>query len=540
MSSWFDHLILLPVVLPLITAAILMLMNERLHRLKFSINMASTLALLVTAFALLSASTDGQWAGNTGIYLAANWTSPFGIVLMLDQLSALMLVLAALLSSAVLLFTWTRWSRIGVHFHSLFQCLLMGINGSFLTADLFNLFVFFEVMLAASYGLVLHGYNVTRIRAGMQYIVVNLVASAFFLIGIALVYAATGSLNMADIAAHIKGLEETNRLLMHIGTAMLAVAFLTKSAMWPLGFWLPSTYSAASPPVAAMLVLMTKIGIYVVLRLWSLIYSEGAGESALFGSELLFWGGLATLGFGAAGLLASQEPQKMASYSAIISSGTLLAAFSYGQPLLTSAALYYFLSSTLAVAAFMLLIELIERIRTPTSSILALTMEAFAIEDGVAGETSSGVAIPAAMAFIGLAFMGCALIMAGLPPLSGFISKFSLFHELLNPAENFAFIQYSWLLIVLILLSGLAGIISLMRFGVRTFWAANATVPRLPLTEIGPVYVLLGLCIALSIYAAPVRNLLDGIATNLHQPQNMIEHVLETQAKPYPSEEQAK
>lgn len=535
MLNWIDHLILVPVVLPLITAAILMLFNERLHRLKFTINMASTLALLACAFTLFNATQAEQWPNNSGIYLAANWSSPFGIVMLVDQLSALLLLLAGLLSTAVLLFTWTRWSRIGVHFHSLFQFLLMGINGSFLTADLFNLFVFFEVMLAASYGLVLHGYNVTRIRAGMQYIVVNLVASAFFLIGIALVYAATGSLNMADIAAHVNDLDDTNRLLMHVATAMLAVAFLTKSAMWPLGFWLPNTYSAASPPVAAMLVLMTKIGIYVVLRLWSLVYSIEAGESALFGSELLFWGGLVTLSFGGAGLLASQEPQKMASYSAIISSGTLLAAFSYGQPLLTSAALFYLISSTLAVAAFMLLIELIERIRTPTSSILALTMEAFAIEDSASTQNSSGVEIPASMAFIGLAFLTCALIMAGLPPLSGFISKFSLFHELLNPAENYTFLSQSWLLIALILLSGLSGIISLMRFGVRTFWAANATAPRLPLTEIGPIYLLLALCIALAIYAAPVRNLLDNIAYNLHQPKAHIEQVLDQKALPNPS-----
>src|SRR5690606_34230392 len=117
---------------------------------------------------------DGSWPGGVQVYLAANWSAPFGIALVADRLSALMLVLTALLGLAALHYAQPRWSRIGVHFHSLFQFLLMGINGAFLTSDLFNLFVFFAVMLASSYGLVLHGYNVARLRASMQYIAVNL------------------------------------------------------------------------------------------------------------------------------------------------------------------------------------------------------------------------------------------------------------------------------------------------------------------------------------------------------------------------------
>src|SRR5690606_19534237 len=140
----------------------------------------------------------------------------------------------------------------------LFQFLLMGLHGAFLTNDLFNLFVFFEVMLAASYGLVLHGYNLKRIRAGTQYIASNLVASFLFLIGVALIYAATGTLNLADLGARVALLGAEDTWLLKVGACVLALAFVTKGAMWPLGFWLPGTYASASAPVAAMLVLMTK------------------------------------------------------------------------------------------------------------------------------------------------------------------------------------------------------------------------------------------------------------------------------------------
>src|SRR5690606_28838389 len=146
-------------------------------------------------------------------------------------------------------------------------------------------------MLAASYGLLLHGYNLNRIRAGMQFIAVNLVASLLFLIGVALIYASTGTLNMADLAARVAEIGETDLVLLKTGAGALAIAFLVKSAMWPLGFWLPNTYAAASPPVAMMFVLMTKVGAYAILRLWLLVFSDDAGEAAGFGSELLFWGG---------------------------------------------------------------------------------------------------------------------------------------------------------------------------------------------------------------------------------------------------------
>lgn len=520
---WIQHLILAPVLLPLIFGASLILINERHHQRKFFINLISTLSMLVTAVVLLLLADHEYWPDGIGLYLSANWAAPFGIVLLVDRLTAVMLLLASILATASLVFAMTRWSRIGVHFHSLFQFLLMGINGAFLTNDLFNLFVFFEVMLAASYGLVLHGYNSARIRAGMQYIVVNLLASFFFLIGVALIYATAGTLNMTDLAARLEGLHPEDLVLLKIGVVILALAFLTKSAMWPLGFWLPTTYSAASPPVAAMMVLMTKIGVYVLIRLWLLLFSEG--PAAGFGFDILLWGGLATLAFGTIGILASQEPGRMAGYAAVISSGTLLATVGYGQPALINVALFYLISSTLAVAAFLLLIELVDRIRTPGAAMLALTMEAFALEDKP-GEPV-GKAIPGALAFLGLAFACCALVITGLPPLSGFIAKFSLFHTLLNPADAITGIGVvTWIMIPLIILSGLAGIISLMRFGVRTFWATqNPIAPHLQRSEVMPITALLLVCVLLTVQAGPTMAYLERSAETLNQPAIYIDRL---------------
>ncbi|THF61876.1 monovalent cation/H+ antiporter subunit D [Pseudothauera nasutitermitis] len=531
-SSWLHHLILVPVLLPLLCGALLIPVNETRHRFKYAVNLFSVLGLLATAVALIWLADNGAWDAGIGVYLAANWAAPFGIALMVDRLAALMLLLTAVLAFAALLYSTQRWSRIGVHFHSLFQFLLMGINGAFLTHDLFNLFVFFEVMLAASYGLLLHGYNATRIRAGLQYITINLAASLFFLIGVALIYASAGTLNMADLAARMPAIAGTDLVLLKAGVAILALAFLVKSAMWPLGFWLPTTYSAASPPVAAMLVLMTKVGAYAILRLWLLVFSDGAGEAAGFGYQALLWAGMVTIVFGAAGMMASEELGRLAGYGAIVSSGTLLAVVGYGQPSLVTAGLYYLLGSTMAMAAFMLLIELIERIRSPGAALLALTMEAFAIEE--TPDEPVGVGIPGALAFLGLAFAGCALIIAGLPPLSGFVAKFGLFHALLNPLGGDAAVHSSaWFMMGVILFAGFAAVLAMMRFGVRTFWASGAVMPpRLQATEVLPVALLLVLCVSLTVGAGPMFGYLERASTDLHSTPRYVDGVLSAPVVP--------
>lgn len=512
-----QYLLLVPILVPLFSAAVLVLLTERHHRLKFGLNLVATLTVLAAAVALLWQVDSGAMPRGIGLHRVADWPSPFGIVLLVDRLSAVMVLMASGLAVCALLYAESRWSRIGVHFHSLFQFLLMGINGAFLTHDLFNLFVFFEVMLAASYGLVLHGYNRQRLRAGLHYIVINLVASFFFLIGVSLLYAATGTLNMSDMAGQIAALAPEDHFLVETGCGVLVLAFLIKGAIWPLGFWLPQTYAAASPPIGAMLVLMTKVGLYAVVRLWLLLFVDAPVALQGFGSQFLLWGGMATIAFGSLGMLASQEPGRIAGYGATISSGILLAVLSFGDADLLAGALYYLMGSTLAIAAFLLLIELVNRLRSPTSAMLALTMEAFAMEDTPSEPV--GVAIPAALAFLGLAFTGCALMITGFPPLSGFIAKFSLVQALVALAGSGIAGSLAWSLVTLIVVSGLAGIVSLMRFGVRTFWATRISTPlHLPVSEALPIAALLLVCVGLTIQAGPVMGYLERTAEGLLAP----------------------
>ncbi len=292
MIDWQQHLPIYPIVVPLLAGAVMLLLADTRRRERAAIAVVSTLLQLASAIALLylASGANGVWPDGIGVYLPGDWPAPFGIVLVVDRLTAVMLTLTATLGLATLIYSLARWDRAGVHFHSLFQFLLMGLNGAFLTGDLFNLFVFFEVLLAASYGLLLHGSGATRVRAGLQYIAVNLVASFLLLISIALIYGVTGTLNMADLAVRAGTLVGADRSLFEAGAAILGVAFLVKAGAWPLNFWLVSGYGSACAPVAAMFSIMTKVGIYALLRIGSLLLPTGAlRRSAWIGCSPSAW-----------------------------------------------------------------------------------------------------------------------------------------------------------------------------------------------------------------------------------------------------------
>ncbi len=525
-----DHLVIVPVVLPLLAGAVMVLIGDRSRNLKAALGLLSVLLLLCVAVLLLYLADRPAGAGTPMLraYLLGDWPSPFGIVLVADRLAALMLVLTSLLALAVLVFSLARWHRKGSHFHPLLQFQLMGLNGAFLTGDLFNLFVFFEVMLAASYGLVLHGSGILRVRAGLHYVAVNLTASLVFLIGVSLIYGVAGTLNMADLATRVPNITGQDRALLEAGAAILGIAFLIKAAMWPLGFWLPTTYAAASTPAAALLSILSKVGICAVLRLWLLLFGTEAGDAAGFGSTWLLTGGLLTIAFGSIAVLATQDMARLAGASVLVSSGTLLAAIGLGQVSVTGGALFYLASSVLAIGAFFLLIELVERGREVGADVLAVTREAFGEEEGLE-EEEVGVAIPATMAILGMSFMGCALLLAGLPPLSGFLAKFAMLAPLLAPAPGGtgAVPGTTWALLAALILSGLATVIAMLRAGINVFWApTDSVVPRVRLIEIAPVILLLLLCIGLTVGAGPAMNYMRATAQSLHVPQDYVRDVL--------------
>ena len=531
MTRFADHLMIAPVVLPMFAGAtMLALGGERRRNVNAALNVGATFALVVIATALLRAA-DAAPTGVAGVYRLGDWPAPFAIVLVVDRLAAVMLLLTSLLAAAAVVFSLARWHRAGVLFHPLFQFLLMGINGAFLTGDLFNLFVFFEVLLAASYGLALHGSGPGRVTAGLHYIVVNLAASLLLLIGVSLIYGVSGTLNMADLAARIPAMRTEDRALLEAGAGILGVAFLVKAGMWPLCFWLPATYAAAAPPVASIFAILTKVGAYIVLRLHLLLFGDDAGASAQFGGEWILLGGIATIAFGAIGSLASQDMARLASFSVLVSSGTVLAAIGMGQIGVTGGALFYLVSSTLGLGAFFLLIELVERGREPGADVLAVTREVYGEEDDLEESSEVGIAIPATMAILGLAFIGCALVISGLPPLPGFIAKFALLTAALNPSTG-AVSTASWVMLPVLILSGLAALIAMTRAGIRAFWAsADRTVPRVRLIEVAPVGALLLLCVIQTIQAGPIMRFMQATAQSLHAPDDYIRGVLGSAAE---------
>ena len=542
MTSAPSHLIVAPVLLPLATAALMLLVGEKRRIANGIIGLASTLAGLLLAIALLVWVNSQQAPGAFAIYLPGNWPVPFGIALVADRLSALMMVLTGAVGLASLLYAQARWHRAGVHFHVLFQLQLMGLYGAFLTADLFNLFVFFEVLLAASYGLLMHGGGAERVRAGLHYIAINLMASLLFLIGVALLYGVTGTLNMADVAQKLPLVPASDRGLLHAAAAILGVAFLAKAALWPLNFWLPPAYAAAGAPVAALFVILTKVGVYAVLRLSTLCFPASAGPSALFGADVLVWGGVATLTFGAVGMMASQRLSRVAGFSIITSAGTLLAAIGFDVPAVTAGALFYLVSSTLAGASLFLMAELMDRGRQ---------VEAAPVLDDDGDESLPsfvgagppadmnlddqeqaliGRAMPAALAFLGLGFALCALVIAGMPPLSGFVGKLAMLLALLEARQSTTTGGVAeWAFFAALIVSGLLSATALLRVGIRHFWATqDRSAPRLQLIEGVPIIVLLTGGILLVVNGDAALRYAAATAAALHQPSLYIDAVMAT------------
>jgi multicomponent K+:H+ antiporter subunit D len=269
-----------------------------------------------------------------------------------------------------------------------------------------------------------------------------------------------------------------------------------------------------------------------VLRLSFLLFGDGAGVSAGLADPWLLYGGIATLGFGMLGVLAAQDMGRMAGFAVLVSSGTLLAAFGVDRPEVTTGALLYLVTSVLALAAFYLLVELIERDRAFGADMLAVTREAFGDAEADENEEEIGPLVPGMAALLGISFLASALLIAGLPPLSGFVAKLALLTAALNPqgmsAEGGRIAPASWALLALLILSGLASLIAMTRAGIRAFWAApDRAVPRVRIIEMAPVAMLLVLCALQTIEAGPVMRFMNVAAAGLHAPSDDMKEVLQ-------------
>ncbi len=513
-------LAVLPVLVPLAAIIANLLLGDGKGRL-LGINIAfSAILLLVSAGLLAGLLVSGDTA--MVVYDFGDWPIPFGIVFVADRLAAVMVLTSSVLAFAALLFATARWYRRGTAFFPLFHALTMGLNGAFLTGDLFNLFVFFELLLAASYGLVLHGSGRHRVRSALHYIAVNLVASSLFLIGVALIYGATGSLNMADVAQRAMSLDGDGRTLFEVGASVLGIAFLIKAGAWPLHFWLPPAYSAAAPPVAALFTIMTKVGFYAILRLKTLAF-----EGSQFGELALFVIGIATLAYGSIGALSSKALDRLASYLILVSAGTLLLAVAYDVPGVTAGALLYLIVATLAAGALFLLKDIIDQALPAEAQVLAISLEFYGEDDEEEIDEDEEVSptVPAGAALISWCFAIVALVLAGLPPLAGFLSKFVMISSVFAAADQPG--PQAWWFASAVIASGLLVLVAMVRNGINIFWTSMPeTGIRVRVLEITPVVLLLALCVIATVMAGPIIDILAGTAGNLHNPDIYITGVL--------------
>ena len=503
------HWLIAPVVLPALLAPFIVLAARYHIGIQRAFSVAGVVALIVISAGLAWNASDGT----VEIYQLGDWAAPFGIILVGDSLSTLMVLLTSVLALCVLLYAiGSEWDDRGRHFHALFQFQLMGIMGAFLTGDLFNLFVFFEVLLIASYGLMIHAGGTARLRAGVQYVLFNLIGSTLFLFALGAIYAETGTLNMADLAARVELIDPADTVGIRVAAVLLLLVFAIKAAVVPLHFWLPSSYAEAPAPVAALFAIMTKVGAYAIIRVYTLVFPPDVEVTSGLHDVWLLPAALLSLAIGMIGVLAAKRLDRLVVFAVIGSMAMVMVSIALFTPAGIAAALYYIVHSTLAAAALFLIVDLV---RTGRGNV-----------DLTAQSPMTGAALTAALFFVG------AIAMAGLPPLSGFIGKLLVLHA----AFETDMMVWVW---VIVLSSSLISILGFARAGSILFWKAHSithseddlVMPR-PATM---SYVAVGGLIALltlhTVFAGQVHGYTTRIATTLFAPTAYSDAVLKTPGK---------
>ena len=505
-----NHWIMMPLLLPLAAGMLNLLLIKSGPGPQRLVSLIAVGGLLPMAILLFRLADSGA----IGVYQLGNWPAPFGITLVLDRLSALLLLVTAVLSWPVLLYATGGDDRRGQNFHVLFPLQVFGINGAFLTGDLFNLFVFFEILLIASYSLAVYSGGPERIRAGLHYVVLNLIGSSLFLVAIGTLYAVTGTLNMADLAIKVAAANPEQVTLLRISSLLLLVVFALKAAILPLHLWLPALYRSITAPVAALFAIMTKVGVYAILRTFTLIYPLNTAASDVAGWLPPL--ALLTLAAGTLGVLGSRRMRSLIAYLVVVSVGTLLAGISLFTVAGITAALYYLPHTTLITAGMFLLADLIARQRGSAADWF------------ISGPPMA----PRVLPLLGVLFFVGAVASAGMPPLSGFIGKLLLLQAV--PPKESVLLIWLW---TIVLAGGLAALIALSRAGSILFWATKGEMvaargQRLHPRLIAPVILLLMMAVVMTIFAAPICRYAEATAGQLLTPGNYIESVLPREGKP--------
>ena len=393
-------LVPLPVILPLFGAGAALMLSHRPRAQRLVSFSVLTTVVAIAAVLLVQADQDGPQVAWLGA-----WTPPLGISLVADRLSALMLLVSAVVTLAVLAYSVGQGmtgdeeeAPVSIY-HPTFLVLVAGVSNAFLAGDLFNLFVSFEMLLFASYVLLTLGGTATRIRAGTIYVVVNMLSSALFLISIAAVYAATGSLNLAQLSQRIQQLPDAVSLTLQL---LLLTTFAVKAAVFPLSLWLPDSYPTAPAPVTAVFAgLLTKVGVYAILRMQTLLFPD----SPL--TDLLLWAALVTMLVGILGAVAQSDIKRMLSFTLVSHIGYMIFGIGLATEAGISGAVFYVAHHITIQTVLFLVVGLIER-RAGSTALLRL----------------GGLARLAPV--LAVLFFVPAMNLAGIPPMSGFLGKVGL------------------------------------------------------------------------------------------------------------------
>ncbi|HEX5541381.1 MAG TPA: Na+/H+ antiporter subunit D [Micromonospora sp.] len=483
------YLVPLPVVMPLLGAA-LTLVLARHPRAQRTTSVAVLTATLAVAVALLSAAhRDGPLVIEIGA-----WRAPVGIVLVADQLSALMLVVSAAVTLCVLLYSIGEGRADGddgppvAIYHPTYLVLTAGVTNAFLSGDLFNIFVGFEILLAASYVLLTLGGTEVRVRAGTTYVVVSILSSLIFLSAIGLIYAATGTVNLAQLADRLDALPNNLRLVLQL---MLLLAFGIKAAVFPLSAWLPDSYPTAPAPVTAVFAgLLTKVGVYAIIRTETLLFPGGRAASGLMVVALL------TMLVGILGAIAQTDIKRLLSFTLVSHIGYMVFGVALGTIAGLSGAIFYVVHHITIQTTLFLVIGLVER-RAGSTSLDRL----------------GGLARVAPL--LGVLFFVPALNLAGIPPFSGFLGKLGLLE-----AGVAAGGVLPWLLVIGGTLTSLLTLFVTVRVWNLAFWRTPkippATAPTgLPRLMVGSTLALVTLGVALTLIAGPLFNISTDAADGL-------------------------
>ncbi|MDP3251420.1 MAG: Na+/H+ antiporter subunit D [Hydrogenophaga sp.] len=503
------HLLLtLPVAIPLVTLAVCALLRGHpLTQRGFSV--AGSVALLVAAVALLMAVYDGTILATQ----FGAWAAPFGISFVADLLAAVMVLVTAVMAVAISVYALVNGARERerAFFHPLYHGLLMGVCGAFLTGDLFNLYVWFEIMLIASFGLLVVGGTRAQLDAGVKYVTLNLVATTLFLMAVGFLYGLTGTLNMADLARTLPGVE--NQGLVTTLAVMFLLAFGSKAALFPLFFWLPAAYHTASAPVVAIFAaLLTKVGVYAILRSFTLIFTGDAGYTGpIIGAVAVL-----TMVTGVLGAAAHFDIRRILSFHIISQIGYMLVGIAVATPLALAGSVLYVVHHIVVKANLFLI-----------AGAMRLAGGSYDLK-GMGGLHRSAP-------LLALLFAIPALSLAGVPPLSGFWAKFVVVKSSLDAGHT--------VLAGVALAVGVLTLYSMVKIWNEAFWKAPVATldgpaeawraaPRTRWTMLVPVVSLGAITLTIGLATEPFIDFSLRAADQLLMPRAYIEAVLGQEVSP--------